>query len=80
MGFSYEFFQYAGLARTAFGRQPTMTENARFIKRNQANEEKEILPAVALGIGLSASTGFRVFFPLLIAWIASLLAGTITAP
>ncbi|NLP11232.1 DUF4126 domain-containing protein [bacterium] len=33
--------------------------------------DKEILTAVALGIGLSASTGFRVFVPLLIAGIAA---------
>jgi hypothetical protein len=35
--------------------------------------EKEIITAVALGIGLSASTGFRVFLPLLIAGIAARL-------
>ena len=35
--------------------------------------EKEIITAVALGIGLSASTGFRVFLPLLIAGIAGRL-------
>ncbi len=33
--------------------------------------EKEIITAIALGIGLSASTGFRVFLPLLIAGIAA---------
>lgn len=33
--------------------------------------DKEILTAMALGIGLSASTGFRVFIPLLIAGIAA---------
>ncbi len=33
--------------------------------------EKEIITAVALGIGLSASTGFRVFVPLLIAGLAA---------
>ncbi len=33
--------------------------------------DKEIITAVALGIGLSASTGFRVFVPLLIAGIAA---------
>ncbi|OPZ73224.1 MAG: hypothetical protein BWY83_00222 [bacterium ADurb.Bin478] len=33
--------------------------------------DKEILTAVALGIGLSAGTGFRVFIPLLIAGIAA---------
>jgi len=49
------------LARTAFGRQPNVIENARFIKRNQANVDKEILTAVALAIDLSASIGFRVF-------------------
>ncbi len=32
--------------------------------------EKEIITAIALGIGLSASTGFRVFLPLLVAGIA----------
>ena len=32
--------------------------------------EKEILTAVALGIGLSASAGFRIFVPLLIAGLA----------
>ena len=31
----------------------------------------EILTAVALGIGLSASTGFRVFIPMLVASVAS---------
>lgn len=35
--------------------------------------EKEIIVAIALGIGLSASTGFRVFLPLLIAGIAGRL-------
>ena len=35
--------------------------------------EKEIITALALGIGLSAATGFRVFVPLLIAGIASRL-------
>lgn len=35
--------------------------------------EKEMITAVALGIGLSASTGFRVFLPLLIAGIAARL-------
>lgn len=33
--------------------------------------EKEILTAVALGIGLSASAGFRVFVPMLVASIAA---------
>lgn len=33
--------------------------------------EKELITALALGIGLSASTGFRVFIPLLIGGIAS---------
>lgn len=33
--------------------------------------DKEILTAMALGIGLSAGTGFRVFIPLLIAGIAA---------
>lgn len=33
--------------------------------------DKEMITAVALGIGLSASTGFRVFVPLLIAGIAA---------
>ncbi|HPN36637.1 MAG TPA: DUF4126 domain-containing protein [bacterium] len=33
--------------------------------------DKEIITAAALGIGLSASTGFRVFVPLLIAGIAA---------
>ncbi|HOY45778.1 MAG TPA: DUF4126 domain-containing protein [bacterium] len=33
--------------------------------------DKEIITAVALGIGLSASTGFRVFVPLLIAGAAA---------
>ena len=33
--------------------------------------EKDIITAVALGIGLSASTGFRVFIPLLIAGLAA---------
>lgn len=32
--------------------------------------EKEIITAVALGIGLSASAGFRIFVPLLIAGLA----------
>jgi len=32
--------------------------------------EKEIITAVALGVGLSASAGFRVFVPLLIAGLA----------
>jgi hypothetical protein len=31
----------------------------------------ETLSAIALGIGLSASTGFRVFIPLLVAGLAS---------
>jgi len=31
----------------------------------------ETISALALGIGLSASTGFRVFIPLLVAGIAS---------
>lgn len=31
----------------------------------------ETISAVALGIGLSASTGFRVFIPLLVAGLAS---------
>jgi hypothetical protein len=35
--------------------------------------EKEIFTALALGIGLAASTGFRVFVPLLIAGIAARL-------
>ncbi len=35
--------------------------------------EKEIITAIALGIGLSASTGFRVFLPLLIAGVAARL-------
>ncbi len=35
--------------------------------------EKEVITAIALGIGLSASTGFRVFLPLLIAGIAARL-------
>ncbi|HOF56339.1 MAG TPA: DUF4126 domain-containing protein [Prolixibacteraceae bacterium] len=35
--------------------------------------EKEIITAIALGIGLSASTGFRVFLPLLVAGIAARL-------
>ena len=35
--------------------------------------EKEIITAVALGIGLSASSGFRVFVPLLVASIAARL-------
>lgn len=35
--------------------------------------EKELITAVALGIGLSASAGFRVFIPLLISAIASRL-------
>lgn len=35
--------------------------------------EKEIITALALGIGLAAATGFRVFVPLLIAGIASRL-------
>jgi len=33
--------------------------------------EKEIITAVAIGIGLSASCGFRVFVPLLVASIAA---------
>jgi len=33
--------------------------------------DKEILTAVAIGIGLSASCGFRVFVPLLVAGIAA---------
>jgi|WetSurSiteA1Bulk_404760.scaffolds.fasta_scaffold00952_3 hypothetical protein len=33
--------------------------------------EKEIIVAVALGIGLSASTGFRVFVPMLVASLAA---------
>lgn len=33
--------------------------------------EKEILVAVAIGIGLSASCGFRVFLPMLVAAIAA---------
>lgn len=33
--------------------------------------EKEIITAVALGIGLSASAGFRVFIPMLVASIAA---------
>lgn len=33
--------------------------------------EKEILTAVAIGIGLSASCGFRVFVPMLVASIAA---------
>lgn len=33
--------------------------------------EKELFTALALGIGLAAATGFRVFLPLLIAGIAS---------
>ena len=33
--------------------------------------EKEIITAVAIGIGLSASCGFRVFVPLLVAGIAA---------
>lgn len=33
--------------------------------------EYQWLVAVALGIGLSASTGFRVFIPLLIAGVAA---------
>jgi hypothetical protein len=35
--------------------------------------EKEIITALALGIGLAAATGFRVFVPLLIAGIAARL-------
>lgn len=35
--------------------------------------EKEVITAIALGIGLSASTGFRVFLPVLIAGIAARL-------
>ncbi len=35
--------------------------------------EKEIITAVALGIGLSASAGFRVFIPLLVAGVAARL-------
>jgi len=35
--------------------------------------EKEIITALALGIGLAAATGFRIFLPLLIAGIASRL-------
>lgn len=35
--------------------------------------EKELITAVALGIGLSASAGFRVFVPLLISGIAARL-------
>ncbi len=35
--------------------------------------EKEIIVAVALGIGLSASAGFRVFLPLLVAGLAARL-------
>lgn len=35
--------------------------------------DKEIIAAIALGIGLSASTGFRVFLPLLVAGIAARL-------
>ena len=31
----------------------------------------ETISAIALGIGLSASTGFRVFIPLLVAGVAS---------
>ena len=33
--------------------------------------EKEVIAAIALGIGLSASAGFRVFIPMLIASIAA---------
>jgi hypothetical protein len=33
--------------------------------------EKEIITAIALGIGLSASAGFRVFVPMLVASIAA---------
>ena len=33
--------------------------------------EKEIITAVAIGIGLSASCGFRVFVPMLVASIAA---------
>jgi hypothetical protein len=33
--------------------------------------EKEIITAIALGIGLSASAGFRVFIPMLVASIAA---------
>lgn len=32
---------------------------------------KEILVAIALGIGLSASTGFRIFIPMLVASVAA---------
>ena len=35
--------------------------------------ERDIITALALGIGLAAATGFRVFLPLLIAGIASRL-------
>jgi len=34
--------------------------------------EKEILTAVAIGIGLSASCGFRVFVPMLVASVADI--------
>ncbi len=33
--------------------------------------EKEVITAIAIGIGLSASTGFRVFVPMLVASIAA---------
>lgn len=33
--------------------------------------EKEVITAIAIGIGLSASVGFRVFIPLLVASIAA---------
>ena len=33
--------------------------------------DKEVLTAVAIGIGLSASCGFRVFVPMLVASIAA---------
>lgn len=33
--------------------------------------EKEVITAVALGVGLAASCGFRVFVPLLVASIAA---------
>jgi len=35
------------------------------------NPDKEIIAAVAIGIGLSASCGFRVFVPMLVASIAA---------
>lgn len=35
--------------------------------------EKEIITAVAIGLGLAASCGFRVFVPMLVASIAALL-------